>query len=82
MDGLQLANQFWKHECRDDELTRLKKQKHAAHSQVHRLKRRIKELELARHLITVVYLATSHSNDVLRERITKFLADLDEIDRS
>ena len=81
MEGLRLANQFWKHECRDDELTRLKKQKHAAHSQVHRLKRRIKELELARHLITVVYLATSHSNDVLRERIRQFLADLDQIDQ-
>ena len=81
MDGLQLANQFWQSECRDGELTRLKKQKHAAHSQVNRLKRRIKELELARHLITVVYLATAHSNDVLRERIRQFLADLDQIDQ-
>lgn len=82
MDGLQLASKFWGLECRDDELTRLKKQKHAAHSHVHRLRKRVKELELARHLVTVVYLATAHSNDVLRERIRQFLADLDQIDQN
>ena len=80
MDALQLANQFWKNECRDEEMQRLKKQKHAAHSHVHRLQRKIKELELARGLITVVYLATSHSNDVLRANIRHFLEDLDKLD--
>ena len=79
MEALQVANQFWKAECRDDELIRLRKQKHAAQSQVCRLKKKIKEQDIARGLLTLAYIATCHSNDILHSRIRRYVQDLDEL---
>jgi len=79
MDALVITNKFWNTECRDDELQRLKRQKHAAQSQVCRLKKKIRELELARGLLTLVYIATCQSNTVLHERIRQYVQDLDEL---
>ena len=71
MDGLQCANKYWSIECRDRELQKLRRQKHAAHSQVHRLKRKLSEMQLAKSLLLLVYLVASHENDRLRQIQTR-----------
>ena len=73
-----MANQFWKAECRDDELNRLRKQKHAAQSQVCRLKKKIRELNIAKGLLTLTYIATYQANDVLHQRIRQYVQATDE----
>ena len=79
MDGLQLASRYWRIECRDKELQKLRRQKHAAHSQVYRLKRQISEMQLAKSILLLVYLGTSHENDRLRQIQTR-VADSHEGD--
>ena len=79
MDALVIANKFWNTECRDDELQRLKRQKHAAHNQVYRLRLKMREMEIARRLLVVAYLATSHANSVLHERIERYVKEVDEL---
>ena len=80
MDGLQCANKYWSIECRDKELQKLRRQKHAAHSQVHRLKRKLSEMQLAKSLLLLVYLVASHENDRLRRQIQTRAADSHEGD--
>ena len=77
MDGLQCANKYWSIECRDKELQQLRKQKHAAHSQVYRLKLKIQEMQLAKRLLLLAYLASSHENERLRQQIRTYAQDLD-----
>ena len=79
MDALVITNKFWNTECRDDELQRLKRQKHAAHNQVYRLRLKMREMEIARRLPIVAYMATSHANSVLHERIERYVKEVDEL---
>ena len=79
MDGLQCVNKYWSIECRDDELKRLRKQKHAAHSQVCRLKRQLREMEIGKRLLLVAFMATGHANAILHERIERYVSDLDDL---
>ena len=79
MDALVITNKFWNTECRDDELQRLKRQKHAAHNQVYRLRLKMREMEIARRLLIVAYMATSHANLVLHERIERYVKEVDEL---
>ena len=72
MDGLQLASRYWSIECRDKELEKLRKQKHAAHSQVYRLKHKIQEMQLAKRLLLLAYLASCHENERLRQQIRTY----------
>ena len=72
MDGLEIANRFWSNECRDKELCRLRRQKHAAHSQVYRLKHKIQEMQLAKRLLLLAYIASSHENERLRQQIRTY----------
>ena len=78
-DALQVANNFWRNECRDDHLSKLRKQKHAAHVQVHRLKKKIQEKELERGLLLVVYLATSRHNEILQSAIRKYIENPEDL---
>ena len=73
MDALVIASKFWHTECTDDQLQRLKRQKHAAQSQVCRLKKKIRELDIAKGLLTLTYIATYQANDVLHERIRRYV---------
>ena len=77
MNGLQLASRYWSIECRDRELQKLRKQKHAAHSQVSRLKHKIQEMQLAKRLLLLAYIASSHENERLRQQIQTYAQDLD-----
>ena len=80
MNGLQLTSRYWSIECRDKELQKLRKQKHAAHSQVYRLKLKLREMQLAKSLLLLVYLASSQENDRLRRQIQTRVADSHEDD--
>ena len=80
MDGLEIANRFWSSECRDKELCRLRRQKHAAHSRVYRLKHKLSEMQLAKSLLLLVYLVASQENDRLRRQIQTRIADSHEDD--
>ena len=71
MDGFQCANKYWSIECRDKELQQLRRQKRAAHNKVYRLKRKLSEMQLAKSLLLLVYLVTSHENDRLRQIQTR-----------
>ena len=77
MNGLQCANKYWSIECRDKELQQLRRQKHAAHSQVYRLKLKLSEMQLAKRLLLLAYLASSHENERLRQQIRTYAQDLD-----
>ena len=79
MDALQCVNKFWRAECRDDELQRMRRQKHAAHVQVCRLKKQLKEKELERGLLLVVYLATSRHNEILQSAIRKYVENPEDL---
>ena len=79
MDALQCVNKFWRAECRDDELQRTRRQKHAAHVQVCRLKKRLKEKELERGLLLVVYLATSRHNEILQQQIRNYVSNVEDL---
>ena len=80
MDGFQCANKYWSIECRDKELQQLRRQKHAAHSQVYRLKLKLREMQLAKSLLLLIYLASSQENDRLRRQIQTQVADSHEDD--
>jgi len=77
MDGLQCANKYWSLECRDRELQQLRRQKHAAHSQVYRLKHKIQEIQLAKRLLLLAYLASCHENERLREQVRAYVQSQD-----
>ena len=82
MNGLQCANKYWSIECRDKELQQLRRQKHAAHSQVYRLKLKLSEMQLAKSLLLLVYLVASQENDRLRHQIQTRVAGSHEDDLS
>ena len=82
MNGLQLASRYWSIECRDRELQKLRKQKHAAHSQVYRLKLKLSEMQLAKSLLLLVYLVASQENDRLRHQMQTRVAGSHEDDLS
>ena len=77
MDGLQLASRYWSIECRDKELQKLRKQKHTAHSQVYRLRRRVEEMQVAKRLLLLAYLASSHENERLRQQVRAYVQSQD-----
>ena len=82
MNGLQCANNYWSIECRDKELQQLRRQKHAAHSRVYRLKLKLSELQLAKSLLLLVYLVASQENDRLRHQMQTRVAGSHEDDLS
>ena len=68
LDALALTCRHLRNE-RDSEMTKLAKQKHAAHAMCHRLRTKIRRLELSNRLLMAVYLATESHNRILRERV-------------
>ena len=73
-------------ETRDDIVTKLQKQKHAAHSRCYRLTVRIRELELANRLLAAVWVATRRQNEEIHDQIQGFMQELEqraaELDRT
>ena len=65
-------------ETRDDTVTKLQKQKHAAHTRCYRLSMRIRELELANRLLAAVWVTTKRQNDEIHNQIQGFMQELEE----
>ena len=63
-------------ETRDDTVTRLQKQKHAAHTRIYRLNRKMKEMELANRLLAAVWLATKHQNEAIQAHVLRFVEEV------
>ena len=53
----------------DSAVAKLRKQKHAAHQVAHRLKRKLRQLELSNHLLLMAYMAGTAHNRVLQEQL-------------
>ena len=51
LDGLALTCTHWRNECHACDLDRLERQKHAAHTQVYRLKLKLLKQEVAHSIL-------------------------------
>ena len=68
LDALTLTCKHLRNE-RDHDMTKLAKQKHAAHSTCYRLRVKLRRLELANSLLLVVLTSSELHNRLLRDRI-------------
>ena len=79
LDALSLTCRHLRNE-RDDELAKLAKQKHAAHAMCHRLRRKLRKMELSNRLLLAVFLASEAHNRIIRERvITRTEAEMEDL---
>ena len=62
-------------ETRDETLTRMMKQKHAAHAATHRLRKKVRELELAVSLLAAVWTVTERHNAIMNARIDEIVSN-------
>ncbi len=67
-----------RNEARDETISRLRKQKGAAHARNYRLGRKIRKLELTNRLLTAVYLVSEKCNAEMRKQITEFMKNAKE----
>ena len=63
------------HNERDDALAKLARQKHAAHVMCHRLRWKLRKMELSNRLLLGIFLATENHNQVLREQAKRLVED-------
>ena len=76
MEDLRPLTVVCKHlrsESLDETVTRLGKQKHAAHAQTHRLRKKVRQLQLTVRLLTAMWLNIEHHNSMLREQVQKYV---------
>ena len=59
------------HNERDQTITKLRKQKQAAHTKNCRLRAKLRKAELSSRLLMVILLASENQNQVLRNQLTK-----------
>ena len=55
---------------RDETIARLAKQKHAAHAMCHRMRAKLRQMELANRLLKALFLASERHNRIITERVT------------
>ena len=63
------------HNERDEAMARLARQKHAAHVMCHRLRGKLRKMELSHRLLLGVFLATERHNQILREQARRLVQD-------
>ena len=68
LDALTLTCRHLRNE-RDETLARLAKQKHAAHAMCHRLRGKVRRMELTNRLLLALFLASERHNRVITERV-------------
>ena len=82
LDALTLTCKHLRNE-RDHDMTKLAKQKHAAHSTCYRLRVKLRRLELANSLLLVILTSSEVHNRLLRDRVRVIveaeLADLQDL---
>ena len=59
-------------DCKDLTYTKLKKQKHATHAMVYRLRKKIAISEFANKLLTLCWISTTHENKMLQKHISVY----------
>ena len=69
-------------DCKDLTYSKLKKQKHAAHAMVYRLRKKIAISELANKLLTLCWISTTHENKMLQKHISEYIEQARQIDES
>ena len=62
-------------ETRDDTVTRLRKRIHAADTRIYRLRKKLKEMELANRLLAAVWIATKHQNEAIQAQVHRFVEE-------
>ncbi len=79
LTSLSIACRHMNTECRDMTYTKLRKQKHAAHSQTHRLKQKLATMELANKLLTVCWISMTRESRVMRGQIAEYIREVRQI---
>ena len=74
LDALTLTCRHLRSE-RDETLAKMAKQKHAAHAMCHRLRGKLRRMELTNRLLLALYLASERHNHVITERVAAAMAD-------
>ena len=69
LDALSLTCRHLRNE-RDETLAKMAKQKHAAHAMCHRLRGKLRRMELTNRLLLALYLASERHNQAITERVT------------
>ena len=70
---LSLVCKHLNEETRDETYLRLRKQKHAAHAQSSRLRKHLRESELALRLVSAACIATQRHNRLLAAQIQEMV---------
>ena len=63
------------HNERDAAMAKLARQKHAAHMMCHRLRWKLRKMELTNRLLLAVFLASEKHNQVLREHAGRLVEE-------
>ena len=63
------------HNERDDAMAKLARQKHAAHMMCHRLRWKLRKMELTNRLLLAVFLASEKHNQALREQARRLVEE-------
>ena len=77
LDALALTCRHLRTE-RDEAMAKLMRQKRAAHTMCHRLRKKLRKMELSNRLLIALYLATENHNRVIREQVTASTQELME----
>ena len=78
MEDLRPLTVVCKHlrsETLDETVNRLSKQKHAAHTQTCRLRKKTRELQLAVHLLSAMWLNVERQNTALRQQMQQYVQE-------
>ena len=79
LTALCIACKHLNTDCRDATYSKLMKQKHAAHSQTHRLKKKLAIMELANKLLTMCWIRIVRENQSLRDQISEYVEQARQI---
>ena len=60
---------------RDEAMAKLARQKHAAHAMCHRLRWKLRKMELTNRLLLAVFMASEQHNRILREETRQRVED-------
>ena len=73
---LAIACKYLNLECREPEINKLHKQKHAAHSTCYRLRKKLEAISLANKILTICFIKLKNENETLKSTIIEHLTQL------
>ena len=66
---------------RDDQYTKMQKQKRAAHANTYRLRKKLREIEISNKLLTIMWINTNRHNSELQTQIEFYAALAKDIEK-